>query len=185
MIGLKIIMVPENKLTKQQEDGIQKLRNICFGNIDPKEAKEHFYAEPFARIIAYIGNEIVGYSNIYKRKNNLGDKKFILGGIAGVCVTERHRRKGVAKEMVLKGLSVLRENKCDIACLNADISNNVHRFLYEKIGFKLMNREISFKDIHGKIIYETGSMFIPICSKKIYDYVMNSKKTFHYGKGYW
>lgn len=51
--------------------------------------------------------------------------------------------------------------------------------------FYRMNRKVSFEDKHGKMRYDKGTMFIPICSKIIYHHVMNSDKTFHYGKGYW
>jgi hypothetical protein len=53
------------------------------------------------------------------------------------------------------------------------------------MGFKLMRRRISFEDAHGKIRYDKGAMFVPICSREIYAHIMSSRKTFHYGKGYW
>lgn len=48
-----------------------------------------------------------------------------------------------------------------------------------------MNRKVSFADKHGKMRYDKGTMFIPICSKTIHHHVMNSDRTFHFGKGYW
>ena len=108
----------------------------------------------------------------------------MLAGVGGVCVTRKMRRKGVATKMVKEGLRILKQSKCDVACLNADVTRNAHKF-YETIGFTMMNRKVSFEDKHGKMRYDEGTMFIPLCSKKIYHHIMNSEKTFHYGKGYW
>ena len=68
--------------------------------------------------------------------------------------------------------------------MTVDLEEPMYGF-YEKLGFKMMEREISFTDIHGKRIYENGSMFIPINSMDIYNHIMNSRKIFHYGNGYW
>lgn len=121
---------------------------------------------------------------LFKRDIEFDGRSLALGGIGGVCVAENMRRKGIATEMIRKGLEVLREKGCEVACLNADLSRNVYR-LYENIGFKLMDRKISFEDINGKIRYDDGTMFVPLCSKEIFEHIMKSDKTFHYGKGYW
>ena len=57
--------------------------------------------------------------------------------------------------------------------------------LYEKLGFTLMPRDISFENIRGEIIREPGTMFTPLVSQEKYDLIMNSSETFHYGRGYW
>ncbi len=87
--------------------------------------------------------------------------------------------------MVKKGLDVLREEKCDLACLNADVRNHPDGGLYSQLGFKVMSRRISFEDVYGGKRYDSGEMFVPLCSKEIYDLIMNSEKTFHVGRGYW
>ncbi|OIN93748.1 hypothetical protein AUJ38_03050 [bacterium CG1_02_42_9] len=86
--------------------------------------------------------------------------------------------------MLKEGLKLLKKEKCDIACFNVDLKKEAY-LLYEKVGFKTMMRKISFENIKGEIKYDAGTMFIPLCSQAVYDYVMQSKNTFHYGKGYW
>jgi predicted GNAT family N-acyltransferase len=184
MNDLKIFTVLENSLTRQQKQAVEKLNEECFNHVPTKEIEECFYAKSFARTFAYRNDEIIGHLRLFKRNTEHDGKKVTLGGIGGVCVTRKMRRKGIATKMIKQGLRTLKQNKCDVACLNADLTRNAHKF-YETIGFTMMNRKVSFEDKHGKTRHDKGTMFIPICSKTIYHHVMNSDKTFHYGKGYW
>ena len=163
---------------------VKMLQKHCFSDVDPKDIVECFYNEGFAILLALIDDQIVGLAGLFKRNVEFNGKRIVVGGIGGVCTQENFRRKGIASKLICRGLEVLKDKKCDVACLNTDLSKTVYK-LYEKNGFKLMKRKISFKDVNGKIRYGTGTMFIPIDSKKIYKYIMNSKKTFHYGRGYW
>jgi predicted GNAT family N-acyltransferase len=180
----KIFLVYENSLSEKQKHGIDELQKQCFRDVDPREVDECFYAESFARILAYHGKEIIGHLRLFRRNTDFDAKSFVLGGVGGVCVAKHKRRKGVATKMIKRGLKILKQEKCDVACLNADLSKSAYK-VYEKIGFQLMSRAISFEDVNGKLRYDNGTMFIPVCSKEIYEYIMNSGKTFHYGKGYW
>lgn len=184
MDEIKIIFVPEAEFTPSQKESILKLQKECFSDVDRQSIEEDFIAESFARIFALTGQEIVGILRLFKRDIIFSGKKIILGGLGGACVTENSRRRGVATKMLKKGLEILKKEKCDIACLNVDLEKRAYK-LYEKVGFKLMKRKISFENGKGKIKFDTGTMFIPVCSKQIYDFVMKSKKTFHYGRGYW
>lgn len=181
---VKFLLVPEGKLTDQQKSSMDKLERECFSDVNPKEAEECFYAESFVRVLAYSKDELVGHLRLFRRNVEFDGRKVVLGGAEGACVTRRMRGRGIATAMMRKGLAVLKRRKCDVACLNADLSKNIYK-LYEKLGFRLMDRKISFEDIHRKIRYDSGTMFIPICSKEMYNHIMNSDEIFHYGKGYW
>lgn len=163
---------------------MRTLQRHCFGDVDTKELEECFYAAGFAVLVALVGNKVVDQAELFKRKINFDGISFVVGGIGGVCVRQDLRGKGIASRLVISGIEILRAKKCDVACLNTDLSKTAYK-LYEKAGFKLMKRRISFEDVHGKIRHDTGTMFIPVCSKKKYGYIMKSKKTFHYGRGYW
>jgi GNAT superfamily N-acetyltransferase len=184
MDNIKVLVVSENELTDQQRLGIGNLERQCFSDVDPKEAEECFYAKSFGRILAYSDDRLVGHLMLIRRNIEFDGRKVSLGGVAGACVTENMRGKGIATKMIKKGLEVLRKEKCDVACLNVDLSKKAYK-LYEKLWFRLMNRKISFEDIHGNIRCDNGTMFIPICSEEIYNYIMRSDKIFHYGEGYW
>lgn len=183
---IRIRLVFEDFLTDEQKAGIEGLERQCFSDVDPEEGEECFYAESFARILAYSNGELVGHLVLHKRNIEFDGKRVILGGTAGVCVAEHMRERGIATKMMKKGLEVLKEQECDVACLNADPLKRKTAFeLYKKLGFKLMDRKISFEDIHGNMRYDIGTVFIPICSKEIFNHVMSNDKTFHYGRGYW
>jgi hypothetical protein len=85
-----------------------------------------------------------------------------------------------------QGLEILKdERRSDVACLNADVDHHPDGGLYHQLGFRLMRRKISFEDVYGKTRYDTGELFIPLCSQETYDSIMKSDKTFHLGRGYW
>jgi len=181
---IKIVSIPANKVTNSQHRSIIQLQKVCFSHVDTKEIQEHFFPKGFAWVFAYSINELVGILELHKRRCVFDKFKFLLGGVAGVCVDSCTRKSGIGSKLVIKGLEVLKEVGCDVACMTVDLEEPMYGF-YEKLGFKMMERKISFTDIHGKCIYENGSMFIPINSMDIYNYIMNSRKIFHYGNGYW
>jgi len=176
--------VPEDGLKLEQKTAVEALLTHCFSDVSQEDIDECFIAKSFARVLAYDGTSVVGHLSLFKRHVKFEGMGVILGGLGGVCVSESRRRRKIGTGLMKKGLQVLKDEGCDVACLNADLKKKADKF-YEKIGFKLMNRQISFEDAHGKTRYDTGTMFISVCSKEIYNQLMNSKKTFHYGKGYW
>jgi GNAT superfamily N-acetyltransferase len=183
---LEFLIILENELAEEQKQGVRVLEKQCFSDVDPKEAEECFYAEKFARILAYHSNELVGSMILHKRIIEFDGRTVLVGGPVGVCVKEHMRKKGIGSKMMKKALEVLKEHNCDVACLNADpVDRNEAYDLYKKLGFRLMNRKVSFETSQGNIRYDQGTMFKPLRSKELYNHIMNSNKTFHYGKGYW
>jgi predicted acetyltransferase len=171
-------------ITPEQQTELDKLNQECFGDVADVESQENFVAEPFAYLFAFIGKEIISRLALYKREIMFSNQKILVGGIGGVCVTSAHRHHGVASSMLKRALLILKEEKCDIACLNVDLDKKIYG-IYEKLGFKMMDRDISFENIRGEIIHEPGSMFMALESPEKYALVMESTETFHYGKGYW
>ena len=183
---IKLVLVPEDELSDQQKQGVLELERQCFGDVDPKEGEECFYAEVHGRILAYSREELVGYLILHKRNMEFDGREIIVGGAAGACVAECMRGRGIGERLMKKGLAALKKQGCDVACLNADPKNRKAAFeLYKKLGFKLMEKRISFEDIHGNIRYDTGTMFIPLMSRELFNHIMNGKNIFHYGRGYW
>ena len=182
MIDIRV--VNENDLTSQQKLDFSVLQNLCFSHVDSLEAEECFYAKSFCRIFAYDSGMMVSMLRLIKRNIVFDNMDLTLGGLAGACVHSDLRRRGIGSKMMREGLQVLRDERVDVACLNADLSRDADKF-YETLGFTLMYRPISFEDVHGNLRYDTGTMFIPVCSEATYNHIMNSKNTFHYGRGYW
>jgi GNAT superfamily N-acetyltransferase len=172
-------------LSPAQKQGIHRLQAECFGHISQKEIRECFFAKGFGRILVYEDDLIVGQAELFSRRIIFQGMKILLGGVAGTCVTASKRHRGIGKAIVMRGLDILRERKCDIACLNANVQEYPRGGLYYSLGFRVMKRKISFEDVHGRMRYDTGEMFVPICSQAIYNMVMTSGKIFHIGRGYW
>lgn len=170
------------ELTPLQQRGLDLLNQECFGDVPQDEVEEDF-AYPDAFLFAMIGQEVIARIGLYKRDISFTNQSIVLGGIGGVCVTTKHRHHGIASSLIKRGLLKLKEEQCDLACLNVDLDKKIYG-IYTKLGFTMMERNISFENIHGQVISEPGSMFIPLCSQEKYDLVMNSSETFHYGRGY-
>lgn len=183
-MNFAIELVKAVDITRSQQIGLDTLNRECFGDVPAQEIAENFIAEPFAYLFAMIGKQMISRVALFKREALFEGQKILLGGIGGVCVTTIHRHHGVASSMLKRALATLKSEACDMACLNVDLEKMVYR-VYEKLGFTMMNREISFENVRGEIVREAGTMFIPINSPDKYDLIMNSTATFHYGRGYW
>jgi ribosomal protein S18 acetylase RimI-like enzyme len=57
--------------------------------------------------------------------------------------------QGIATQMLQEALATLKQEECDIACLNVDMTKQAYR-VYEKLGFRLMKRPISFENSRGR-----------------------------------
>lgn len=183
-MNFAIELVKAGQLTPDQPTGLETLSHECFGDVPTEEITDNFIAEPFAYLFAMIGTEMISRVALFKREVIFDGQKIMVGGIGGVCVATAHRHHGVASSMLKRALLILREEKCDVACLNVDLEKKIYP-IYEKLGFKLMDREVSFENIRGEVIHEVGTMFIALSSPEKYDLIMNSKETFHYGRGCW
>ena len=183
-MNFEIVLAKAEELTRDQEAGLTKLNKECFGDVQPEEITDNFIANPFAYLFAVANQETISRVALFKRTVQFRDQDILVGGIGGVCVTKTHRHHGVASSMVKRALVVLKVELCDVACLNVDLDKPAYH-LYEKLGFTLMSRDISFENVRGEIVREGGIMFIPLASPNKYQLLMTSSKTFHYGHGYW
>ena len=179
-----IQFVKAGEVSPEQEAQLTQLNAECFGDVPEVEIAENFIAEPFGYLFAFSKNEMISRVALFKRDVIFAKTKIVVGGIGGVCVARDYRHHGVATSMVKRALAVLKDATCDVACLNVDLEKKVYP-MYEKLGFTLMPREISFENVRGEIIHEAGTMFVPVVSPEKYDLIMNSTATFHYGRGYW
>ncbi len=180
-----VVYVDARKLSRMQKRRVKELQEECFSRVDRKEIEECFIAKGFGWVFACQTDSIVGQIELFARKLRFDGRTLLVGGLGGTCVTVSARRRGVGSILVKRAIEILTERKCDIACLSANIRDHPSGGLYGKLGFTLMKRPVSFTDVHGRIRYDTGEMFAPICSKQAYESVMNSGNTFHMGRGFW
>lgn len=183
---MEVVFVPLGELTVGQKQRIGELQKECFSHVSREDIQECFISEGFGWIFARENGLIVGQLELHSRTVLFEGKQVSLGGLGGTCVTQAARNRGIARALVEKGLEILRqEEKSDVACLSADIEHHPDGGLYHQMGFRLMKRKISFEDVYGKTRYDIGELFIPLCSRETYDFIMKSDRTFHLGRGYW
>ena len=138
---ITLILVPEDELSHHQKQGVLELERQCFGDVDPKEGKEYFYAEVNARILAYLAKKLIGYLILHQRKVEFDSREIIVGGAVGACVAVGMRGRGIGERLMKKGLVALKRYGCAVTCLNADPEKRKTAFeLYKRLGFKLMER---------------------------------------------
>jgi predicted acetyltransferase len=183
-MNFAIELVKAVDITPNQQIGLDTLNGECFGDVPAQEIAENFIAEPFGYLFAMIGKQMISRVALFKREVLFEGQKIMLGGIGGVCVSRDYRHHGIASSMLKRAMLVLTEEHCDIACLNVDLGKKVYP-MYEKLGFEMMSRDVSFENVKGEITYDSGTMFVSLNSLDKYNLVMNSAATFHYGRGYW
>ncbi len=183
---MELVIVGSSQLTSPQTQRVKELQKECFSHVSQEDIQQCFIAEGFGWIFACENRLIIGQLELHHRTVLFDGRQVSLGGLGGTCVTPAARGRGIGKEMVKKGLEILKQEKrSDVACLNADTKHHPTGGLYHQLGFRLMKRKISFEDVNRKTRYDTGELFIPLCSREIYDFIMNSDKTFRLGRGYW
>jgi GNAT superfamily N-acetyltransferase len=182
---IRLVYANVSKLSKSQKKRFKELQKDCFSRVDPREIAECFVAKGFGVVLAYRGRTIVGQIELFLRTVKFEERRIQLGGLGGTCVTTLARNRNIGSRLVKKGMEILKRRNCDIACLNANVRDYPSGGLYHNQGFRVMKRRISFSDVYGETRYDTGEMFAPLRSKSIYHFVMNNRRTFHMGKGYW
>ncbi len=165
-----------------------------------KEVNEDFFSDPNAFLIMYDGaGEIAGCIWLLQRTvylggmqlvfrrlfhngkiKNIAGKKINCGGIGGVCVRRDARHNGYATKMLERGLKELESWKCDICYLNTD-----KPLLYERVGFVKMPVQPSYFNRHFVPRHSEGSMLAPVCSKKVFEKVLQSNRPLNLGYGNW
>lgn len=173
-MNIKIFEKPDLKITRSIL--YFQFRFMEFASEELEYEEDLYGTLPLGYVVAYQNNEIIGVINLYKREITYNNKKLILGGIGYVCTHSKHRRKGVATQLLEKGIITLEKNKCDIAFLNLDEKKLAS--LYSKIGFVPLNRNFKATGMSGKVYYNDGGMIAPICSNEMFIQVINDVEVF-------
>ena len=171
---IKVIINPDRKIT--QSVLYFQSRFMGWTKEDMKDQDDRYGSLPLAYVIAHERKEIVGVINLLKRKINFKIKTMLLGGIGGVCTHGDWRRQGIASRLLQKSLEVLKQQECDIALLCTDV-NKLGK-LYSQVGFAPLGRQYKATGLSGKIYLDDGGMIVPVNSQKLFNEVLNDKKTF-------
>ncbi|MFC4769440.1 GNAT family N-acetyltransferase [Effusibacillus consociatus] len=100
---------------------------------------------PSLSIIAFVDNQPAGL--ILNGVRIINDRKVAWNG--GTGVSPQFRRKGVGKALIDAALQIYREEKVEIATLEAIGHNEKAIALYEKMGYKVIERLLFFHKEDG------------------------------------
>ena len=67
-MNFEIILVKAGDLTSDQQAGLTKLNEECFGDVPAKEITDNFIAEPFTYLFAYTVACLNVSPSLFKRK---------------------------------------------------------------------------------------------------------------------
>jgi predicted acetyltransferase len=180
-----------DKVPEELEEKVTKLSLASFKRSeDPAERENHndrYCSEHdvFKVLLAMKNNEVLGRIMLFKRIVPYNGKTIVLGGIGGVCTDEKYRRQGIATTMLREGMTILKEQNCDIAYLCTDIYNPSRIKLYGQFGFVLLNKPHTYLGKSGKRYVDTDGMIAPIHSEPIFKQIVETKEPFDIGKGNW
>lgn len=149
-----------------------------------KEMIDRYHSEKnkTSYILALHKKEIIGRVVVLKRIITLNNKQIVLGGIGGVRTHIKWRRKGIARALSKKALEILKDEKCDVAflCTRKEIFS-----LYEKLGFKPLDRQFTYTGRSGKVYFDWDGMLAPITSQSVFEEIMQDDKPFDLCGGNW
>jgi predicted acetyltransferase len=177
------------RLPKKLDREFNALMNLIFRRFMPKEERkreDEKYCSQQDRIgyfFAIDNNKIIGAVVILKRRIKFNNLDIILGGIGGVAVIRKYRRRGIATFMLKRAMGELKKAGCDLAYLCAYIEKMGE--LYRSVGFMPLGRQYTFLDKTGNRYFEADAMIAPVNSPEKFQAVLTGKKVLDIGRGNW
>ena len=183
----RIVVARTNELTEAQRAAMHALQVTCFSDVPYEELMEDFVAESFAKVLAYLGEELVGCVSVFKREIEYEGRRMVLGGFGGTCTRADLRRRGIGTRVCRAATNLLREEHCDVAFLAA--APGTERF-YAQFGFGPLGKPYTFVNARGVTkqpdTWDDG-MLAPVCSGTLFHHILGGQTPLHLGpeKGYW
>lgn len=124
-------------MTKNEISAVSAISSECFSmpwSYDGIEAE--LSVSGAKTLVAEVDGEIAGFLNV----------RFVLDecSINNIAVTEKSRRKGVAKALLTELLSYSKENRIEFVNLEVRASNEKAKSLYKGFGFKTVGIRRNF-----------------------------------------
>lgn len=143
------------------------------------QIKLNYFATPDLLVIGYYKNNIAGLVEIFFREINFAGKTISMGGIGGMVVDKKLRRRGFATQILKAAMKEMKTRKTNISMLCTDIKKLSG--LYGKVGFVPLGRPYYFINKKGKEEKDEAGMIAPISSEKIFEEILNSKEKINVG----
>jgi ribosomal protein S18 acetylase RimI-like enzyme len=90
--------------------------------------------------IASINGSIIGYITFYIKEQPSFYKIKMIGDISGLMVSEKYRRKGIAKKLMDKAIECFRENHIEYFTLFTSEENKSALGFYSSMGMKTLQK---------------------------------------------
>lgn len=170
------------KLTEEQGKIFSAFLKEHFTEIDwnDPDMPEWYWNPAQVHLMAYEGDELVGVAHITKRVTTVDNQEIVLACFGGLVVSQEHRGKGIASELIKKRFEIACDWKADVAFLNTAKRNCE---FFAKFGFERMNHNYSFKGKSGKVIEDDNGMLAPLNSAEKFKLVMTSLEPLYIGEG--
>ena len=188
---MKIIFIPKNEITKEQQEMLRLIEETCFGissalQVENKEEGHLFGAIELGAFLLLDDKKIVGNTYLYKRLTEYDGQKYYIGGLGGLAVMPEYRGKGYARQLIEKSLEMAYDIGVDVACLFTEREETIYK-LYEKIGFSFLNRRGYYIDSLYKEAFRDDIMIMGLNNKELAERILTTDYKFHYGneEGCW
>jgi len=143
-------------LRRGEEDKLVQVQNLSFANTwgySPNTTEEIFYrtslpnCSPEDIILACYADKLIGYcwTKIDSEENKAITRS--KGRIYMLGVIPDHRGKGVGRQLLLAGLSLLKSRGVLTVELTVDIENKTACALYKSIGFEVRTRSLWYEKV--------------------------------------
>ncbi|MBI5620954.1 GNAT family N-acetyltransferase [Candidatus Gottesmanbacteria bacterium] len=136
-------------------------------------------------VIAQQGNEIVGAVEYFQRTILFRKTPIVLGGIGGLCTRKDQRKRGVGTLLLNKAMEELQKGHVDIAYLCTEVEKEWMVAFYEKAGFVRLTHGHTYTGKSGKRYTEFDGMITPVCTRELFQRIVESNHVFDIGRGNW
>lgn len=126
LVRLKVLLGELNNVLEIQH-------KINESKIDSVYIYMNKYPEIYSNQVAVENNKIIGFLSLLFYKSFLHEGGTAL--INELIVSERHRKKGVGKQLVHKAFELAKKRGLDEIEVGTELSNTIAQTFYKKIGF--------------------------------------------------
>lgn len=176
-LEIKITNFLSADLNKELHDFSQKNWGKHYDT--PEQIKLKYFATPDFLVIGYYKNKVAGLLEVFLREIIFSGKKITMGGIGGMVVDKKLRRKGFATQILKAAMEELKDEKIDISMLCTDIEKLSG--LYGRVGFVPLGRPYYFFDKNGCEENDEMGMIAPVNSPSLFKDILNSKEKLNVG----
>lgn len=166
---------------------VNKLLDENFRSMETPEDRDKYFSVPCAYLLAVEKNSTIGMAKLFRREITYMQEKALLGGLGDICAREDRRRMGVATALIKRGMEELELMGCDVAyiCTLGNVSDDLIRKLYVRVGFVPIGRPYTYLGKSGKRYTESNGMIAPLNSKEKSELILKGKEILNIGKGNW